>query len=91
MRHVPHRPAKDTPGSAAIGVHETDSTYGFPDVGTGRLTLAPIGAIRTMTTTSRDGGCTKDTGTMRIMAITTTTTTTITMTTITIMTNAKTD
>jgi len=83
MRDVPRHPAKATLGSTVIGAPERASTYGFPDVGTGRLTPAPIGAIRTMTTTRRDGASTKDTGTMMIMAITTTTITTITMTTIT--------
>lgn len=86
MRDVPRRPAKDSLGSTAIGAHETDSTYGFPDVGTGRLTPAPIGAIRTMTTTRRDGASTKDTGTVTIMAITMTTATTIVTTTIVTMT-----
>ena len=87
MRDVPRRPAKDTPGSTAIGAFETDSTFGFPDVGTGRLTPARIGAIHTMTITRKDGASTKDTGTMTIMAITTTTTTTMTTT----MTHTKTD
>lgn len=85
MRGVPRPPAKATLGSTAIGVHETDSTSGFPDVGTGRLTPAPTGAIHTMTITRKDGASTKDTGTATIMAITMTTITTIVTTTIVTM------
>ncbi len=58
-----------TPGSTAIGATKMDGTSGFQAAGTVPPMPALIGTTRTTTIISKDGGCTKVTGIMKIMAI----------------------
>ena len=65
-------PEKATLGSMATGEFAAIIMSGFQAFGNGRRTPAPTGAIRTTTTTSKAGRCTKATGIARTMATTTT-------------------